>query len=277
MSALGNILVHIDAGPHNAARLSAARELAARHDASVIALYAVTPAYIEVPFAMEAAGAALDALKELDDERLRRARTLVEQVRATSGPRIEWAETDGAALFNGFLQQAFYADLLVLGQREPEPYSSGVPGDFIESVVIGSGRPALVLPHVGVPARVGGTVLVAWKETPQAVHAVTAALPMLQRAELVHVVSWQGEDPGSQGPLDIRAFMARHGIEAQLHRLGSEPAATTGEMMLSMAADLSADLIVMGCYGHSRARELVLGGATRTILASMTVPVLMAH
>lgn len=277
MSALGTILVHVDAGPHVAARLSAARELAARHEARVLALYSVLPAFIEVPFAMEAAGAALDALRQLDDERLHRARTLVEQVRALPGPQVEWAEADGTAPLNGFLQQAFYADLLVLGQRTPEPYTSGVATDFVASAVLGSGRPALVLPHVGVPPRIGGNVMVAWKETPQAVHAMIAALPLLQRADTVNVVTWHDADDVPQGPLGVRPFLAAHGIEARLHHFGREPVASTGEAILSQAADLGADLIVMGCYGHSRARELVLGGATRTILNSMTVPVLIAH
>ncbi len=273
MAGYANILVHLDGGAHNAARLAVARELAHRHGAAVTAMYAVMPSFIEVPFALEAAGPAMEALKELDDERRRRALALVEPLRRGM-PKIEWAESAGTAPIYDFAQQACYADLLLLGQREPEPHASGVPADFVESVVLGSGRPALVLPHVGVPPTVGSTVLVAWKETPQAAHALAGAMPMLERAQKVHVVAWGGREGGA--PLDIGRHLAAHGVKAELHRFADAPEAL-GELLLSMASDLSADLVVMGCYGHSRARELVLGGVTRTVLASMTVPVLMAH
>jgi nucleotide-binding universal stress UspA family protein len=276
MTHLGHILVHLDGGPHNAARLAAARELAARHDATVTALYAVMPSFIEVPFALEAAGAALDALKALDDERLAKAKALVDALNGGAGAHIHWAVTDRSVPTAAFTQQAFYADLLVLGQREPVAHTSGVPPDFIESVVLASGRPALVLPHAGAPAAIGRSVLVAWKESAQSVHALTAALPILQRAERVDVVTWGGEADLTPGASDIGSYLGRHGVQIERHHWADEPS-ITGELILSTAADRSADLVVMGCYGHSRARELVLGGATRTILGSMTVPVLMAH
>lgn len=276
MAALGTLLVHIDAGPHNAARLAVARDLAARHGAEVTALYAVMSSFVEVPLALEAAGPALDALRALDDERRASAREAVERLAATPGPRVRWAEADSIAPIGAFVAQAAYADLLVLGQREPQPFASGTPADFVESVVIGSGRPALVLPHVGVPATPGRNVLVAWKESAASVHALAGAMPLLQKAERVTVVEWAADDSRSAGPLGIASHLAGHGVTAERRRYPETPA-TTGELILSMAADIGADLVVMGCYGHSRAREWALGGATRTLLASMTVPVLMAH
>jgi nucleotide-binding universal stress UspA family protein len=154
-----------------------------------------------------------------------------------------------------------------------------LPFDFVESVVIASGKPALVIPTIRLAEPVGRVVLVAWKETREAARAVSAALPLLQKAGKVHVAIW--EDPSSvkelaQAPLDIAQSLRAHGVEAEVHRHG--PASReVGEFLLSRATDLSADLIVMGCYGHGRAREWVLGGASRTVLQSMTVPVLMAH
>lgn len=275
MAALGTLLVHLDAGPHNAARLAVARDLASRHGADVTALYAVMSSFVEVPLALEAAGPALDALRALDDERRASARDAVERLAATPGPRVRWAEGDSMAPVGTFVQQAAYADLLVLGQREPQPHASGTPADFVESVVIGSGRPALVLPHVGVTTSPGRNVLVAWKESAASVHALAGAMPLLQKAERVTVVEWAAEGAAA-GPLGVRSHLAQHGVKAELRRYPDTPA-STGELILSMAADLGADLVVMGCYGHSRAREWALGGATRTLLASMTVPVLMAH
>ncbi|RZJ07052.1 MAG: universal stress protein, partial [Haliea sp.] len=124
----------------------------------------------------------------------------------------------------------------------------------------------------------GQTAVIAWKETPQAARAVAAAMPLLQRARRVHVLHWvQEPEPGVTGQrLDLKGYLHLHGIDAVWHEGGQEPHAV-GELVLSRAFDLDADLLVMGCYGHSRAREFVLGGTSRTVFESMTLPVLMAH
>ena len=133
------------------------------------------------------------------------------------------------------------------------------------------------MPNGGSVGAVGCNVLIGWNATPQAAHAVTAALPWLRSARHVHVLEamdTEGE-PISDG-LDIAQYLQLHGIAASMHREGSAHA-NAGDAMLSLATRVGADLLVMGCYGHSRVRELVLGGATRTVLDSMTLPVLMAH
>jgi nucleotide-binding universal stress UspA family protein len=176
-------------------------------------------------------------------------------------------------------QQALFADLLVLGQRNPgDPLAASVPPDFAEAVVIASGRPAIVVPYVGSTDRIGETVAIAWKETREAARAVAAALPILQRARKAHVLCWSEEPVAlvEGGRLDLRSYLRRHGVEVDWHHGGPEPEAL-GEVLLSRTFDLGADLLVMGCYGHSRAREWVLGGASRSVLNSMTLPVLMAH
>jgi nucleotide-binding universal stress UspA family protein len=116
---------------------------------------------------------------------------------------------------------------------------------------------------------------VAWKETPEAARAVSAALPWLGMASRVHAVSY-GEN--AQASLNkLQQYLAAQGIaDVSLHAEGSEDG-DAGNKLLSTASDLGADLLVMGCYGHSRAREWILGGATRTILATMTLPVLLSH
>jgi nucleotide-binding universal stress UspA family protein len=122
-------------------------------------------------------------------------------------------------------------------------------------------------------------VLVAWNASPEASRAVSDALPLLARAERVNVVVFaagpagdHGEEPGA----DAALYLARHGVKAAVSRYGS-PGLDIGSQILSRAADMTVDLIVMGAYGHSRIRELVLGGATRTMLESMTAPVLMSR
>ena len=174
-----------------------------------------------------------------------------------------------------FVRRALYADLLVLGQRDPDdPAASELPPDFVPQVLVGSGRLALVVPCAGPFATVGRRVLIAWKETREAARAVTAALPWLVRAASVHAIAC-GPD-ADEALRRLRTYLSAQGValETQRHEPGETDA---GEKLLSAAVDMGADLLVMGCYGHSRAREWVLGGATRSVLRSMTLPVLMSH
>lgn len=277
MSSLRTILVHLDAGPHGAARLRAARRVAARHGASVAALYAATPAFMAMPMdlAAAAASAAVDALISIDEGRMQAARRSFDEVCSEPGPAVEWREAREMPV-DPVVRQAYYADLLVLGQDDPSNLDNGVPGDFVQGVLMNSCKPALVVPYIDADAPIGDRVLIAWKESPEAAHAVTAALPLLRRAAQVHVACGTDED-GRAAPADrLLAYLRQHDVQAEAHRFQSA-ASDAGERLLSLAADVSADLLVMGCYGHSRARELVLGGATRTVLRSMTLPVLMSH
>jgi nucleotide-binding universal stress UspA family protein len=104
---------------------------------------------------------------------------------------------------------------------------------------------------------------------------VTAALPFLRGASSVHLVEEDG-DSTQAAPVQIREYLRLHGV-SRVHEQARFSEHRAGEQLLSLAEDCRAGMIVMGCYGHSRARELVLGGVTRTVLESMKVPVLMAH
>lgn len=135
-----------------------------------------------------------------------------------------------------------------------------------------SGRPAFVLPHHGALEAVFETVVVGWKAAPEAARALVAAWPILRAARRVHVLGPAADLAGGE----LEAHLRRHGVEARFETF--EPsAAMAGELLLSRSGELGADLLVMGCYGHGRTREFVLGGATRGVLQSMTLPVLMAH
>jgi len=271
MNTIKSILLHVDASARSATRLAVARELALRHDAAVTAIFAATPSALQTTQGLgEGSGLFLGAASELDAERLRHAREIF--AAAQPGPRVSWVELGAAAVIPGFVREALFADLLVLGQYDRiDAAGRTVPADFAEAVIIDSGKPALVIPYAGEFPVVGGSVLVAWKPTREAARALAASLPLLQRAEEVHVCGWDGAEPR-----EVEPFLSRHGIEPRLHTEG-RLTAPIGELMLSRAAELGADLLVMGCYGHGRARELVLGGASRTVLDSMTLPVLMAH
>lgn len=277
-SAIQQLIVHLDSSDHVAQRLAVARQLAGQHSAALAAMYAVTPGVIAVPYVSLGGETVSAGLLELDEERRARARAAFDEAMKTPGPSATWSALGDYAAAIEFARQALYADLLVLGQPEPGLSSTaGVPADFVESVLMSSGKPAVVIPWIGPQRALGDVVAIAWKQTPEAARAVAAAMPILQRARQVHVLSWASEVPPTvPGRLDLDTWLHAHGIGPQWHHYGEE-AMQPGDLILSASCDLGADLLVMGCYGHSRAREWVLGGATRTVLQSMTLPVLMAH
>ena len=280
---LGQLLVHLDATPQAMQRLDVACRIRQAQGCAVTALYAVTPSLLELPFPPEVGPEIAASLRDLDDERRARVRKAFDQSLARQALDAGWAEVRGASVIAAFAQQALFADLLVLGQQDPSGVpQDGVPRDFVEDVMASSGKPALVLPYAGLPATIGETIVIAWKPTREAARAVAAAVPLLQRARRVHILSWsvvdaQQEDASISGDqLTLTGYLKRLGVEATWHRDGQEPS-QMGELLLSRAFDLGADLLVMGCYGHSRAREWVLGGTSRTVLKSMTLPVLMTR
>ena len=279
MDEIRSILVHLDASSGAMKRLRVAHRLAATHGAELDVLYAVTPALLQYPLAASTTDGQLAAmLAELDAQTCERVRADFERERADIGlTNLAWKQADDFPQ-QAFVPRAFEADLLVLAQPgTDESQKAQVPIDFAPSVLIESGKPALVLPSIEAGAEFGRTILVAWKGAAAPARAVTAALPMLRLAQSVHVVSWD-ETGGAAAnhPLPVERFLSRHAVSAKVHRCG-RPEDGVGELMLSMAADVDADMLVMGCYGHSRAREWWLGGATRTILSTMTLPVLMSH
>jgi nucleotide-binding universal stress UspA family protein len=273
MSTLKSLLVHVDASPQSAVRLQLAEQLALAHGGHATALYAVTSALLRYPMAMAAGADMAPMLAEVDEQRLAAARKLFA---ATVPPgHVAWLECSGTPIAD-MARQALYADLLVLGQRSAdENRDVDVPADFVSSVLIASGRPAIVVPHIAkAPIRLE-RVLIAWKPTREAARAVTAALPILQQARQVTVASFdEGDEAAAEA--GIVGYLRQHGVQAGFKReVASEN--SIGDQLLSLASDEQAELLVMGCYGHGRAREWVLGGASRTVITSMTIPILMSH
>jgi nucleotide-binding universal stress UspA family protein len=274
-----DILVHLDASPRAAARLALAQDLARQHGAELNALYGVLPSMLATPWlAGDAMAYAASMLADLDAEQAARARATFDQAAGRS--ELGWID-GGSAAYASLLQRALTTDLLVLGQADPQDTLTGaLPPELVPSLITDSGRPTLVLPFIGRFDATAADVLIAWKPTREAARAVAAALPWLRLATRVHVTSRPEGDEEDKGDSDRSAalehWLRLHGVTApiQAHRLGE---GKVGEALLSLAADTNAGLLVMGCYGHGRAREWVLGGASRVVLASMTLPVLMVH
>lgn len=179
----------------------------------------------------------------------------------------------------GMVLQARYSDLLVIGQTDPHSTVPGVFPNFPEQIVLNSARPVLIIPYVNTFKNLFTRPLIAWDGSTAATRAITAALPLLIHAKKVDLVVFNASDEklvhGDEPGADIALYLSRHGVKVQVvsHTVKTD----IGQALLSAAADLGNDLIVMGGYGHSRFRETLLGGVTKTVFASMTVPVLIAH
>ena len=273
------IVVQLDASTQRGQRLEVAFEQAGKFDAHLVGLYAPGPPFIPSSALAEVGPVAL----ELDARnRKAAAQAAQESFRQTSARhaavKSEWRSSEGDAIAAACLS-ARYADLVIAGQ----PLSmetGGMRAGFAADLVLSVRRPVLFVPYAGRFPTVGKRVLVAWNASPEAARALRDALPILRRASWVEVVAFDpdgfdshhGDVPGA----DIGLFLARHGIKVTVsQQTGTD--LDVGLQLLSRAADCSADLIVMGAYGHSRLREWILGGVTRTLLETMTVPVLMSH
>lgn len=271
------ILVHIDPSQDYTTRLGAAIKLAAQYDAHLVALYAqeqfVLPSYLLVQVGEEIIAGQKKAAAE---EMARAEADFNRQVSNAGLEKVEWRTAVQDPL-DAIILHARYADLAVLGQSDWAD-NLDIATSLSARVPLAAGRPVLILPNAGSFPTIGRRILLAWDASREASRAVIDAIPFLKLANMVTVMA---VDPrrGKLGCLpgaDIGLFLARHGIRVEVT---TDPGTEIdiGNELLSRAADLSADLIVMGCYGHSRLREWVLGGATRTLLQSMTVPVLMSH
>jgi len=190
---------------------------------------------------------------------------------------VDWRAPAGPVV-DAAIAHARCSDLFVLGQDNGS--GAGFGTALVSNVLLSSGRPTLVVPRVGAPATLAENVLVAWDGGREAARAIGDAIPLLARAKRVDVVSVDdAAEPAVSDRLAdarLRAWLGRHGVAVDIARQEARDVGI-GDWLLSRAADAASDLVVMGGYGHARMRELVLGGATRTMLRSLTVPVFMAH
>jgi nucleotide-binding universal stress UspA family protein len=262
-----HLLVVLDAMPHARDRLLLAARLAERFNAHLIGLYAKLLPEVESEIGQSYRGT------------IEEARALFEEVTAHRSFSAEWRSTIGSPGEVTALHGR-YVDLVILGQYDPDEPHPALTQPRPEEVALMIGRPILITPYIGGFADVGRRVLVGWDASREATRAVNDAMPLLAAASSVTVLSIDPkQNPEGHGDIpgaDIALHLARHGVAAEVQSTVSAGIGI-GNTVLSRESDLGADLLVMGAYGHSRTRELLLGGATRTVLNSMTLPVLMAH
>lgn len=183
--------------------------------------------------------------------------------------------TNLAGAADRFGRMARRFDVSVLMQPDADDDSG--TGLIVEAAIFQSGRPVIVVPYVHKGGMALERVMVCWDGGRAAARAIGDAIPFLERAKALEVVTVcdPGRQPDSLAGADMGQHLARHGINVEVKTLVTDT--NVQETLLSFAADMSADFIVMGGYGHSRLREFILGGVTRNMLSSMTVPCLMSH
>ncbi len=220
----------------------------------------------------------LETQRAESEKSARAAMTRFEEAAKRAGvsyeTRLMSSSVSGAADVVGRLSRRF--DLAVVGQPKRD---EGMPEEVLdEGVLFDSGRPVLFVPYIQKGGMKLDHVMVCWDGSRTATRAIGDGMPILEKAkqvDLVIVASKEAKTNEISGA-DMGQHLARHGIKVDVKRITS-PDIDTASTILSYAADASTDLIVMGGYGHSRLREFVLGGVTRGLLESMTVPVLMSH
>jgi nucleotide-binding universal stress UspA family protein len=200
--------------------------------------------------------------------------TATDRAGISAEPQMLTASLTGAG--DQFARMARRFDLAIVGQAQPE--MSTMEQIIGETTLFESGRPMIMVPYIQKAPFKTDNVIICWDGSRTAARAVADVIPILgksSRIEIVSVTSERGKEDEIEGA-DIGQHLARHGLKVDVHRI-SRGNIDVADALLSHAADSAADLLVMGGYGHSRLREFVLGGVTRSIFQSMTLPVLLSH
>jgi nucleotide-binding universal stress UspA family protein len=273
------ILVHVDLSRHAPSRIRMAAGVAQMHGATLLGAAmtgisrAIFPHGYDTPPA-PLTGSHFDPLVD----NARRALSWFEAIAAETGVPVESRLVCDQA-DDGLARMARFADLIVTSQDDPDESMTDMAIQVPEYVILNSARPVLVVPRTGPPPAAEHKVLVAWDGSKEAACALNASVPFLQQAASVTVATLTGpalavEDCRSE-QAELSGYLKRHEVGAAF--LTQEARETPGRDLLELASRLGCNLLVMGCYGHGKWRELCLGGASRTVLAEADIPLLLAH
>lgn len=276
------LLVFLDSSEDSASRFDAACDLAAHYDAHLSAL-AMTQRVLPVLASGIGAATAVMDVGQLQEAREKaHALALEADQRLTARSQlgdVRWISQDLAVLREVAALHGRQADLIIVGPSSNDTNALLRESAF-EGALFSSGRPVLLLPSQWQGAPSMDNIVVAWDASREAARALSVATPLIEKAKSVTIVVVDPE-PGRQGfgenpGDDIATVMARHCKNVELAKIPSG-GLSVAEALQAKAADVAADLIVMGGYGHSRLRESLFGGVTREMVERAPVPVLMSH
>ncbi|MCP3871418.1 MAG: universal stress protein [Gammaproteobacteria bacterium] len=276
--ALSDILVHVDRTAHCEKRVKIALKIAGHHGRQLTGLYAQANAYLE------SRTSGLEKRRKRHEKASEQLRSKFQSMADEAGVQLNWLTTPFDRSEEWVTSQLVFhtqhSDLIVIGQHDETTHDGSIPADLAEHLVMETGRPVLIIPYAGNFKAVGKRAIIAWNTARESVRAVNDAIPLIQNAKKVKVVAinprQKGKRHGDTPSTDIVGHLMHHGIEAEADHFSTE-GVDEGNLLLNIASDERADLLVMGAYGHYRFRELILGGTTREVLEHMTIPVLMSH
>ena len=276
--AIKHLLIHIDSGASCEYRLNAAIQLALQHEARLSGIYVIPdfpePTYYEAQIS-------LDIVAEIDREALETAKFTQRKYvniasKAGFSLTIDIQKGNSISILDEY---ARFTDLLILGQNNPDD-SQIMSAVLADNLVLESGAPCLIIPHTSSREFAARRILVAWNASREAARTLKDAMPILSIADYVEVLlidppQHEADKDGIHGK-SIASFLHQHGIKAEI-KVKAGDKAKPGDSIITRASEIDADIIVMGAYGHTRLREIILGGVTRKLLRQMTVPVFMSH
>ena len=279
------ILAHIDTEAHAEALTKTAIAVAKSFSAQLIGLHVVPDAFVSSMVPPEVVGELMEAQRKANQATAKRVAEIFDKTVAGSGVGFEWrlveARIESAASI--VMRIGRSADLVVLGQTDKTiNLIDGIAAT--EEIMLGIGRPVLIVPRTVALTSVGSNVLLAWNGRREAARATFDALPFLQKAESVRIFAagqatgslWGSLADDTAPTADLEEALARHGVRSKIVN-ATATGAEVADKLLADAKGHACDLIVMGGYGHWRVREIVFGGATHSVLEQTTIPVLMSH
>jgi nucleotide-binding universal stress UspA family protein len=270
------ILVHLDNSRRCETRTRLALDIARRFDAHVVGLYLVCQDLAHRLFDPEEP-VLQRARKEMHRISLDNARATFEHAAQLAGVNAEWRAPEGS-VHDAATLHGRHADVILLGQEDADDSEAFVARRFVEDIVFASGRPVLLIPRAGEMKTIGENVAVAWDDSREAARAVADALPILRRARFVEVMTVERHrDEQAPAGIEIAAYLDRQGVRASFSSTPRLHGENTGMTLIERANSVHADMLVAGAYAHSRGLEHVLGGVTRTLLETSTLPVLLSH
>ncbi len=261
------ILVHLDNTDRCQTRLDVAVSLSISHQAHLTGVYATPPPYYAVNW--------VDPPPEiLEMEKFFRKQT------ASAGIDAEWICTDELGLTSSVSDrmtlQAHYADLVIVGQADPDAGIQRKYNDLAERMALGTGRPVLVIPRFGEFETVGQRVMLAWRGGKASARALNDAIHFLEEAQQVNLLMINPDDQFEVHEKSLCTYMAHHGVMASVDRLSVDDV-HAGDVLLNQACDLGVDMVVLGVVAHKRLGKIGLGSVGKHFLEHMTIPVLMSH
>ena len=267
-----DLLVHLDAGDGERACTTAALDLAHRLGSRVLGVCVLTPIRLPGYVAVDIPAFALEAARKSSIDILNESGRRFREAAAAASVEAEWRmlEGDPAVAVIGLARTAA---LVVMAQPQDDDSTARA---LLDDVTIGAGRPVLLVPAGGAPVGFGEHVMVAWNASREATGALHEALPLLRHAKRVVLVTAGDGQQDTAGLAPVVAHLQRHRVAAQARHLRAS-GGEAGDALLSLAAEEGMDLLVMGAWGHSRLREMVLGGVTAHVIAHTAMPVLLSH